>query len=330
MKRFFRPFIFFRPLMAVADESGGAAPSPAPAAPSPAPAAPAAPATAPTPATAAAPAPAAADDKGYWPGDWRQRAAKGDDKVLQRLGRYDSPQAVVDALVSAQNRINAGELKPVLGKEATPEQLAEWRAAHNIPDAPDKYDVSDLKAPEQDKPFIDKILAAAHATNQTPDQIKGTLKAYYDVRDLVESHVAEKDKAAQTKGEDALRQEWGPEYRLNSNLIANLLSGTASPELSEALMNGRLADGGLIKNDPAVQRFLLSLALIQNPTGTVVPGGGNPAQGIREELAKIDKFMVEHRDAYFKDEPMQSRKRNLIDAAMRAGIMDPQGNWKAS
>ena len=185
--------------------SGGAAPSPAPAAataaPSPAPAAvatpaPAAPspapaASAPTSAPASAPAaqaaaPAAAKKDGdasskaegnnesYWPPDWRKTVSKDDAKVLARLERYASPEAAMQALIAAQNRIAAGELKPVLGKNATPEQIAEYRAALGIPDAPDKYDLG-KDAPKVAPEMLSVVLKHAHEANQTPDQVKATL-----------------------------------------------------------------------------------------------------------------------------------------------------------
>ena len=58
-----------------------------------------------------------------WGEDWRDKVAKGDAKKLSRLGRYASPEAVVDALIAAQNRISSGDLKPTLKKDATPEQI---------------------------------------------------------------------------------------------------------------------------------------------------------------------------------------------------------------
>jgi hypothetical protein len=45
------------------------------------------------------------------------------------MSRYGSPEDVAAALINAQNRIDRGEVKPVLSKDATPEELAEWRQA---------------------------------------------------------------------------------------------------------------------------------------------------------------------------------------------------------
>ncbi len=329
-------------LMGEADDgslSGGGVgitPTPAAAPASPAIAAPAAPQVIQgTPAVLGAQAPVAPappPPAGYWPDDWRARIAKGDEKRLQRAARYASPEAAIEAGFEAQDRIYKGDVKPVLGANPTVEQLTEWRQAHGVPEAPDKYDVSDLgnglKVSDRDKPLIDRVLAAAHMTNQTPDQIKSTLRAYYDVVDKTIAAQAEADRAHEVEGMSTLRSEWGGDYQVNSNLIANLLSGTAGKEFSEQLMSGRLPDGKLIKNSPAVQKFLLNLALVQNPIGALVPAGGNPAQGIKDELDKISKTMRDNRTAYNKDQAMQERFRTLTEAAINASLMDANGNWK--
>ena len=328
--------------------SGGAAPSPtpaaAPAAPSPAPAAvatpaPAAPspapaASAPSPAPASAPAaqaaqaaaPAAAKKDGdasakaegnnesYWPPDWRKTVSKDDAKVLARLERYASPEAAMQALIAAQNRIAAGELKPVLGKNATPEQIAEYRAALGIPDAPDKYDLG-KDAPKVAPEMLSVVLKHAHEANQTPDQVKATLRAWTELQTRVMENRAEADIDAQTKGEDVLRAEWGPEFRRNINLVHGLLDGATTPGLKDALLGGRLADGTPIGSSPEALKLLVGLALIQNPAGVVVPGSeANPLKGVDDEIAKIEKTMRENRPAYNRDEAMQARYRELLGA----------------
>lgn len=310
--------------------SGGApapapvpAPAPAPAAtpaPAPAPAPSSAPAPAPTPAegsAAPAPAPAADDDNkpGYWPADWREKASKGDEKVAQRLGRYASPEAALDALIAAQNRISKGELKPVLGKNATPEQLKEYREANGIPEAPDKYDLKDVKLDGIQPELLDVVLQEAHATNQTPEQVQATVRAWGKINQAIAEQRYEADVNLQKAGEDALREEWGPEFRRNINLVHGLLDGSGSQELKTNLLNGRLADGTPIGSSPDALKLLASLALIQNPTGVVVPGAeANPLQGVEEEIAKIEKVMRENRPAYNKDEKMQARYREMLEA----------------
>jgi hypothetical protein len=269
------------------------------------------------------------DDKNYWPDNWRDTVSKGDAKRLEKMGRYASPEAVVDALIEAQTRISKGELKPVLGKNATPEQLKEWREANGIPETHDKYDLGDVKPDNVRPEHLDVILQHAHKSNQTPEQVKETVGAIKDVLQTMQTERAEMDADQQTKGTDALREEWGGEFRKNINVIHGLLDGSADKALKDKVLNGRLADGTLIGNSPEAMRMLLGLALIQNPTGVVVPGGGGAQEeGIKAELDKINKVMTTNRKAYDKDQKMQERFRDLTNAAIKMGAMDENGNWK--
>jgi hypothetical protein len=317
---------------------GSAAPAPAPAAPAPAPAAPApapaapspspAPAPSEPPAPSPAPAPAAGakgTEGGFWPDNWRETVSKDDAKKLAQLQRYASPEAALQALFAAQERIRSGELKPALSKNATAEELKEWRAAHGIPEAPDKYDLGkDFTIPEADKPVFDVLFKAAHESNQTPEQVKSTVQAFAQIQQIATEHQQEQDQRAAVEAEEALRAEWGPEYRRNMNLIHGLLDGTGSQDLKASLLGGRLADGTPIGSSPEALRMLLGISMIQNPTGVVVPGGdANREQGIRGELEKLQAMPAEKKTAQ-----QSERERNLIDAAIQAGYMDANGNWK--
>ena len=255
-------------------------------------------------------------NENYWPADGRDTVSKGDAKILQRMGRYASPQAAMEALIAAQNRISAGELKPVLSKNATPEQLKEYREALGIPETPDKYDLGkDIKIDGIDPALLGEVLKEAHESNQTPDQVKATLKAWTKISQSVQEQRYERDVNIQKTSEDALRAEWGPEYRRNINLIHGMLDATATPGMKEAVMNGRLADGTPIGSSPEALKFLVGLALIQNPAGVVVPGSeANPMQGVEDEITKIETNMRKDRAAYNKDEKLQARYRELLTA----------------
>lgn len=317
---------------------GGAAPAPAPAAPAPAPAAPAPSPAAPAPAPAApapspaapspapaAPAPAPAPVAAKWPEDWRETVSKDDAKVLTRLQRYSSPEAALQALIAAQNRISSGELKPVLGKDATKEQLTEWRAAHGIPETPDKYDLGkDVKIADADKPMFDVMMKAMHGENATPQHVAAVVKTWYSLTQQAREAQADADKATATKSEDALRTEWGNEFRRNINLVHGLLDGSGSQALKESLLGGRMADGTPIASSPEMMRMLLGLALVQNPSGVVVPGGGGEnGETIKTELEKLQKI-----PAKTKTEAQSSRQRDLIDLAIKGGFMNNDGTFK--
>jgi len=243
-----------------------------------------------------------------WPADWREKAASGDEKKLAKLSRYASPQAVADALLAAQAKL--GEKGTRLPKDATPEQVAQWRVDNGIPEKPDAYDVklAGIEISDADKPLIDKFLASAHGSNMTGDQVKASLQSYYEVLEDAKQERLRADSDLQVKAEDELRAEWGADYRRNLNMVTNLLG----PDLRDQLLLGRLADGTPVGSSPDVLRFLTSLALERNPTGIVAPSGVTNEATIDSEITKIETFMKTSRNAYNKDEKMQERYRQLL------------------
>lgn len=302
---------------------GAAAPAAAPAAPAAPAAAPAAPAPSPSPAPAApAPAPAAAkadgDDgkaKPDWPDDWREKASKGNAKVRDRLGRYASPVDAVDALIAAQDRIRSGEVKPVLPKDAKPEEITAWRKEHGIPEKADDYDLKGVKLDDSDKPFIAEVLKAGHAAHMTPEVAKAVVSVWPELKKQAFDAQSERDQQAAQASEDALRAEWGTDFRRHMNLIHGLLDGSGSQKLKDSFLFGRLADGTPIGSSPEVLKMLLGVALRDNPTGIVVPGGtGDQGKAIDSEIGEIEKAMRTDRAAYNKNEKMQKRYLELLQA----------------
>jgi len=214
--------------------SGGAGGTPTPA---PAPVAAAAPPPAVRATTAAAvpalaPAPAAADDKpGYWPADWREKAAGGDAEVSKALGRYATPTEVAKALRAAQTKL--GDVLPKLPKNPSAEELADWRKAAGVPEAPEKYDLdlgNGITVGEIDKPLVDDFLKVAHQANLTTDQNKAVLKAYFQVQEKVTEARAQEDIRLKDESEETLRAEWGKEFRPNINRVTQMLDRVGGAE----------------------------------------------------------------------------------------------------
>lgn len=242
----------------------------------------------------------------------REAYANGDPKLSARLARYSSEKDVIDALIAAQNKISSGGLKAPLPENPTPEEIAAWRAENGVPLTPKDYGV---KVPDGVDPVqTEEFLATAHELNMTPAQVEKMIawKASADEKALTQR--AETDAAARQAGTDELRQDWGPEYKLNINLVTGLLD--AAPQgIKEQLMGARLANGTLLGNDPTSLRWLASLAREINPTATVVPGSGvNAVQAIQSEMQSLQKLMGDRNSEYWKGptaEALQKRFRDL-------------------
>lgn len=260
------------------------------------------------------------------PLDWadlRTKYAKGDEKLEKRLARYSSVEAALDAMLAAQNKIASGALKEGKPADATPEQLAEWRAQNGIPEKPEDYkiELSDGRTMgEDDKAFVDGFLKYAHESDMTPAQVNKAVEWYQQAQEQQILARQQADAAFHEEAVNTMREEWGSEYKLNVNLIGNLLDG--APEgVKDNVLGARLANGTALGDDPATLRWLASLAREVNPVATVVPGsGGNAVQAIETEIANIEKLMGDRNSEYWKGptaNKMQSRYRDLIEAKSR-------------
>lgn len=260
------------------------------------------------------------------PDDWaaaRARIAKGDDKLEKRLARYTSVDSLAEALIQAQNKIASGSLKSALPKDATPEQLAEWRTENGIPEAPEGYELTlpdGLVIGEADKPNVDAYTKLAHDLNLTPEQVKGNLAWYFQEQERQIEVQSQADFEARVNGEEALREVWGSETKLNKNLIKGLIE-SAPAGVPEQLLGARLADGTPLGSHPDTLRWLADLARQVNPVATVVPGSGsNASQAIDSELETIQDLMKDRTSKYWKGEgasKMQERYRQLISVKQK-------------
>lgn len=288
---------------------------------------PAAPPAAP-PVTSPAGDPAHKDDDTPKPLSWAERRtayAKGDDKMVQRLARYASEEAVIDALLAAQNKISSGGLKSKLPDNPTTEQLNEWRAENGIPDRPEDYSISLPEGTElspDGEVLIADLAKMAHEANMTPAHLEKTL-GFLMQRQAKEQEAAEvRDEQYRQEAEDVLRREWGGDFKLNNNLINGLLE-QAPQGVKEQLIEARLPDGSVLGNNPQVLRWLATMARELNPTPTIVPAAGMSAlQTVDAELATIQGLMGDHESAYWKGpqaKTMQARFLELTTAKQKYG-----------
>jgi len=271
---------------------------------------------------------------GTWPDKWRESyvervkksasdPAKFDgDKLIARLQRYAGPEAALDALISEQNKIAAGELRTNVPfpDKGTPEQQAAWRKDAGLPEKPEGYSIKlrdGLVPGEDDKPLVDRFLVTAHGANYRPEQVNAALDWYYDLVEEQNAARAQKDDDVRREVEDTLRVEWGPEYRTNKAVIEAFLD-TGPAGTKEALFSARLADGTPLASNLNVLRFLADKARELIPPETIVPGeGAGQVKSIEDEIASLQGLMGNKQSEYWKGpkaQDMQQRYRDLVTA----------------
>ena len=291
---------------AVGDGAPAGAPAPAPAGDGAAPAANGA-----DPAGAPAPAGEPEGDKpGFWPDDWRQRVAGEDAAELKRLGRFDSPEALYKSNRELEKKLSSGQYVQKLGKDASEDEVAAWRKANGVPDDAAGYGI-DVK----DDPLMGDFLDHAAKSGLTPDAAKSAVEWYNQFAQNQEQAQAEADKKTRTATEEALREEWGGEFRGHMNALVNHLRLAIGDEQTQMLLKSRTPDGRLIGNDADIVRGLVRIALEMNPADTVVPGGGTP-DSVETELARISNIQKTDENRYWK-EGLDKRRLDLIKAQQR-------------
>lgn len=311
-------------------------PSAAPAAATPAPAATPAATANTAPPAAAAPPPVASPatqqsptatagtakaEVGYWANDWRERMAGGDVKEKARLDRMASPEAVYKSFRAMEQRLSSGELKGPYPKDGKPEAQAAWRKENGVPETAEAYDISlpdGLVVGEADLPIVAEVKKALHEVNAPQAVMTKALTAYYKMRAAEDAAQDDADLDHKAKSEEALRQEWGQEYRVNVNAISNFVRQTFGKD-ADRLLGARLADGRPLGNDPAILRALANVVRELNPIATVAGHSGTgAAQAVDAEIAALEKRMRDDRANWFKDDAAQARYRQLTEARDKA------------
>jgi len=256
-----------------------------------------------------------------WPADWQQKLAGDDKEALKTLSRFTDPTALFKSYEAMRAKMASGELKAPLAKDAKPEEVAAWRKANGIPEAPDKYELKledGLVIGEPDKPLVDEYLKVAHALNQTPEQASANVGWYLQMQRQQEEVLTENNLKARSACEEELRAEWGQEYKANLNAIGSLLDG--APEgVKATVLSAKTIDGTNALNQPNVMRWLASLSREINPVATIVGIGGATPQGLEDRKAAIETMMRENREAYNKDEKVQQEYRDIITRLERLG-----------
>jgi len=260
-----------------------------------------------------------------WREDWRDVMAAGDEKERARLDRFRSPVDVYKSARELEKKLSTGALKAQAPDKATPEQLAAWRKENGIPEKADGYLEklpNGLVIGEADKPMVESFLADVHGENAPPAVVAKALDWYYRTQEAQIAAQAEADKKYQTESSDVLRAEWGADFRANINSIENFLQSAPQADdgtpLKTLIMGARLSDGTMLGSNPAALRWLATLAQDANPAGFLPPGQGlSQMEGLQEEKAKIETRMREDRNGYYRDEKMQARYRQILDAEQK-------------
>lgn len=251
--------------------------------------------------------------------DWRTELAGEDEKLSKYLGKFPSLKDLAKAAKGNNDKL-LQRAASKLPENPTDEEVAAYRKEHGIPEKPEGYlDTlpNGLVVGDDDRPAVDAFLAEMHAISAPKPAVDAALSAYYKIVDDQIAAETERISTAKEEGVQALRDEWGADYKRNLNAVDAYLS-TLPVEVSEALTGAVDGNGLPLANSPAMIQWLASIALEANPLNTVVPGAGaNQASAVADEIATWENKMRDPNSDYWKGataEKNQARLRSLYEA----------------
>lgn len=252
--------------------------------------------------------------KGVFGEKWREEMAGEDEKAMKTLQRFTGPKDLWNAYQALRQKQSTGELKSPLPKDATPEQVTEWRKENGVPETADGY----YKAlpegvifGEEDKPGVTMFLEKMHGKNAPPELVSEALQTYVAAQKEAAIAISERDISVKETTEEMLRSEWGPDYKPNLNAMKEFLTANFPEAVQPLLLNGRLGDGTPIMSHPDVIKSFALLGRTLNPSGTATPGGGVDKIDVIEERIKAYENRMGTKE-WYKDEKAQSDYRHLV------------------
>lgn len=240
-----------------------------------------------------------------WPDDWRQRLAGNDPKWLKELERFTSFETFAKSQRALRQKLSSGEYKRAqLPENATDAEKTEWRKENGIPEKPEEYGLPEVKGhqwTEADTPIVNDFLTTLHAAGTPKPIAEQALRWYAGFQQQQAEMRSQIDRQAVEEREDALRADWGREYRAHVNLARETIQDDTfiSPDLRQALASARMADGRRLIHHPDFTRFLAEQGLSRRGPGGLVSGEQGARMGSR--LDEINKIMATDIDKYYQD-----------------------------
>lgn len=263
--------------------------------------------------------------------DWRAEMITGlDEKIIakaqDKLGRFATRQDAVKALLAADSRISelteeAKSRIKIPGKDATPEQRAEYRKALGVPEAIEGYNPHRPEGRQLNELEISlekQFLADALANDMTPAQANAALKVYYDAQANVAKLADDAAKKHEAEAETELRALHGSDYTANIELLKRFAGETLGPQFSD-IMTMRLDDGRpLIAHVPLVN-LLIDVARERADGGSLVLGNTGHSVDVDKRINEIMGYLTgtSQQQADYKSGKFEKELNELMAAQAR-------------
>lgn len=181
------------------------------------------------------------------------RAALPDDlKENEVIKNYQKPGDLAKDFLKLKEE--AGKKVAIPDKNASEEEVKEFRNRMGIPDKPEAYELDPKALPLGDEgapAIVKEYSGLAHKLNLSKEQAQGVYKWYAGV----EKAFVEQEKKAFEQAQEGLKKEWkGDEYNKNVNIAHRAYEQFENKEITDFMTSKKL-DGVYLQDHPVMLKL---------------------------------------------------------------------------
>lgn len=250
----------------------------------------------------------------------KQKIAGGDDKVLKELNKYKNLGEFTKSKLALQEQFSKTRPVPQLPKDATPEQIKEYREAAGIPESWEKYDTTldkGLTIGEIDKPIVNEYLKAFHDANLKPDEVKKVLQIHFEKQNQLAAESIKKADEYEAQTKTVLIEQLGPKYDERMTMVSSFIKTALGEEVFNKL-NGAIApDGTYLISDPKFLNYFLEASKNQYGNPTPAPTKGAEMTGLLSRKAELEKISSTNPKQWYDSGELREEYNNILSTLAR-------------
>lgn len=275
--------------------------------------------------------------------DWRALLAGDDVKALETVSRFQNPRDIPKTLAEQRAEITRLQQQKStrLPDNATPEQIAEYRKGHGLPDIkgdakPEMYlDAYKIQIPkgfeatEVQKGMLTDYAKMAYEAGHSPREVKAATDFFFQQEQANTQALNRIAVDYQKTQQNSLRDELGSrEYEAQQQAGEAWLKAQFSdkPEELNNLLNARLPGGGLLGDSAWFFKLIAKEAMGAGYTDRIEANAlESNGKSLAAQQAEIEGLRRTDRQAYNRPEN-QDRLKKIIAARVARGEIDEWGN----
>lgn len=229
------------------------------------------------------------------PENWRAILSGGDEALSKLVNRYTTPQNFAKAFAETRTKLRSGQHAQPLAEDATPEEIAAYRKAVGVPDAPEGYGFAfpqDSGATEADAAVLGEFSKFMHDRHVPPAAAKAAFDFY--LSRMTEGRAAREEAAQEATLENMAQlrsafpgRELQRNFRIADEFAQQHFTEHDELEAFNEVMQARLPNGVRIMDYAPFMKGLFKAARSQADEEALYGGdAGGGGRSIDEQIAE--------------------------------------------